>query len=209
MTNRTSPALQIVRQFLVRALATNGMSTVKIGESLHLSRSFTIKQAHILLKPRNAAERRILKIANENKAKLQRMGIGGLLGGEDIVTTLAGGERPKLGPLAERRAKVEKAAQKAKPTAKATSKPKAKVKAKPAAPATKEAKAPKPAPKAKKSSRQSKLPLDTAPPLKGKAMDRMLGSVAAKHIEQTDATIEDLLGTPAAEGVGDISNVPV
>lgn len=204
MTNRTSPALQIVRQFLVRAMATSGVSTVEIANALHLSRSFTIKQAHIVLKPRNAAERRILKIANEHKAKLQRMGVSGLLGGEDVITTLAGGERPKLGPLAERRAKAEKkAAKKAKP---ATKKAAAKKAAPKSAPKKASAPTPQPAPK----SAPKKPAAKTAPPLKGKKMDRMLGAVAVKHVEQTSATIEDLLSdTGAPPPAADISNVPV
>ena len=207
MSNRASPALQIVRQFLVRALASSGEPTVNIAATLGLSRSFTIKQAHIALKPRNAAERRILKVANEHRAKLQRMGISGLLGGEDIVTTLAGGERPKLGPLAERRAKREKAEKKTakKPTPKKSAPKKAPTKA-PEKKAPKPKDPPKAAPKQKAppkaksnaaakaaETRAAKKPKEKVPAAAPETKPE--GKPAAP--DPVAATIEDLLGDEA------------
>lgn len=106
---RTSPAFQILRQFLVRTLASQKVPTVDIAKKLGISRSFAIKQAVISLKARTPDEKRILKLAREHENAIRRAGLIFLTGGEDIVTELAGGERAKLGPLAERRAKRAKA----------------------------------------------------------------------------------------------------
>jgi hypothetical protein len=105
---RVAPAFHLLRQFVVHFMAHDGVPTLEIAEKLGHVRSFVIKQTHIVLKPRNALERRILKLAGEHAAALKRRGFTGLLGAVDIETTLAGGERPKLGPLDERRAKRAK-----------------------------------------------------------------------------------------------------
>jgi hypothetical protein len=120
---RVAPAFYVLRQFAIMAAAAADVSTVDIAKALDVDRSFVIRQTTITLKPRTPAERRILKLAEAHGAALKRRGLGTLLtGGEDIEITLAGGERQKLGPLAERRA-AKAAAAKA-PKAKAPAKPK-------------------------------------------------------------------------------------
>ena len=105
---RTAPAFQIIRQFLVKTMATQGVPTVDIAKKLGISRSFAIKQAVISLRARTPDEKRIQKVAREHEAAIRRAGLGFLMGAEDIVTELAGGERPKLGPLAERRKRKDR-----------------------------------------------------------------------------------------------------
>lgn len=185
---RVSPALQVVRQFVVRALAGAGTPTTEIAKALGLSRSYTIKQATIALKPRTAAEKRILKVAAEHEAKLKRAGVSGLLGGEDITTTLAGGERPKLGPL---KARQEKRAKKAPAKKVATPKAPAKrrVKTNSVVEAVKALPKEKPAPTAKARVRK----------LKPKASDLKAPLPAQKlsqdaHEESAQATMDDILG---------------
>lgn len=147
---RVNPAFYVLRQIAIHAAAKAGVATIAIAKALGIDRSYVIRQRTLMLKPRTPAERRILKLAGEHLPVIRRAGLGGLLGGADIETTLAGGERPKLGPLAERRAKrvEEKGAKKAKAAPKAKkAEPKAKAPAKAA-----------PKPPAKKVTPKVKLP---------------------------------------------------
>ena len=120
---RCAPAFHILRQFIIHALAKEGVPTVEIARRLGHVRSFVIKQTTITLKPRTPLERRILKLAEVHGAMLKRAGLLGLTAGVDIETVLAGGERPKLGTLASRRAaskttKTKRARKRSKPNAK-------------------------------------------------------------------------------------------
>lgn len=145
---RTSIALMLLRQLTIHAMAAAKVPTAEIAKAFDLNRSFVIKQATLMRKPRNADERRIVKVAQDYEAAIRRAGFSGLLKtDEDTTVVLAGGERPKLGKLADRQAKRAKAEAKApKPKAPA----KLKVKATPTPKVAKpKVKAEKPAPAAK------------------------------------------------------------
>lgn len=105
MPARISPAFFVLRGLLIHKFAAAGTPTAEIAKALGVNRSYIIRQTTVELKPRTPAERRILKHAAEHQGAITRLGFGGLFRGEDITTILAGGERAKLGPLAERRAK--------------------------------------------------------------------------------------------------------
>lgn len=102
----------VIRRILVAAMAKAKVPTVEIADKLGVVRSFVIKQRTLKLKPTNPAERKIAKLATSDEFApyFSRSGFKGLLAGEDVETVLAGGERPALGPLAERRAKAPKPA---------------------------------------------------------------------------------------------------
>lgn len=127
---RTQPAFQIIRQVLIHAMAKKDVATLDIAKKLDHSRSFVIKQVKLALKPRTASERRLLKVAAEFESTFKSMGLSGLLRAEDVDTVLAGGERPKLGPLTERRAAAKKAPKPAKPAKAKTPRPAKPAKAK-------------------------------------------------------------------------------
>jgi hypothetical protein len=134
---RTSIALMLLRQLTIHAMAAAKVPTAEIAKAFDLNRSFVIKQATLVRKPRNADERRIVKVAQDYEAAIRRAGFSGLLKtDEDTTVVLAGGERPKLGKLVDRQAKRAKAETKA-PTKPKVSKPKVKapVKAKASKPA--------------------------------------------------------------------------
>jgi hypothetical protein len=167
---RVSPAIQVLRQFVVREMAKKKMPTTEIADRLGVSRSFVIKQAHIRLRAVIPAEKRVLKAAAEFEHSLRRAGVAALMGGTDIITELAGGPRPKLGPLAERRAKSAKSTPRIPRVPKVPKVPKVRVPKTPAAPK---------APKVPKVPAMPKIAEN--PPLSGSAFDRMLGAVAVKH----------------------------
>lgn len=153
--DRVSPAFDVLRGFLIAIMAKAKVPTSEIADRMGHDRSYIIRRTTLQLAPRTPNEGRILALAKEYESQLRRMGVIGLLGGEDIVATLAGGERPKLGPLEERRAaKAAAAAEKAKAPkstpkkdAKPAKEPKASKPAKPAKPTPAPKKDAKPAPK--------------------------------------------------------------
>ncbi len=169
---RTAPAFQIIRQFLVKTLAQQKVPTVDIAKKLGISRSFAIKQAVIALRARTPDEKRIQKVAREHEAAIRRAGLAFLMGGEDIVTELAGGERPKLGPLAERRKRKDRQGAAAPRTPRAKSKagtPPTKAKPKGGAP---KKKATPPKPKAKEGAPKAKPTPTSAKRNEGAAKER-------------------------------------
>lgn len=188
---RVSPAFYTLRGAVIHLMAREkDTTTVEIAKRLGVNRSYVIRQTTLALKARTAAERRILKLAQEREGQIKRMGLGGLLGNEDVTTVLPGGERPKLGSLEARRAAKAKPAT---PKAKKESAPKpapakpakvAKVKApKP----VKEPKTAKPAPEPAKAAKKAKKPkarkLSPAVPVEPLAAG-------------TGVTAEDILGAP-------------
>ena len=104
MPARISPAFFVLRGLLIHKMAGAGTPTADIAKAFGINRSYVIRQTTVELKPRTPAERRILKHATEHQGSITRLGFGGLFRAEDITTILAGGERAKLGSLAERRA---------------------------------------------------------------------------------------------------------
>lgn len=192
---RVSPAFYVLRGLAIHFAARAEMPTADIAAALDVNRSYVIRQTTLSLKARTPHERRIAKLAAQFEGQITRAGFKGLLGNEDIDTTLAGGERPKLGPLAERKAAKSNTAKPkaAKPKAPAkkvakVAKPKAaptKVNGKPAKPV-----AAKPAPKAAKAPKPKALKALKAPKPE-----------TLKLAEQ--ATAEDILGNGGADPAPD------
>lgn len=86
---RATPAFHIIRALCIRALAAKGETTESIAKRFGVNRSFIIKQATIVLKPRTDKERLILKVARSLAADID-FTFNDMLNGADIKTTLAG-----------------------------------------------------------------------------------------------------------------------
>jgi hypothetical protein len=97
---RATPAFNLIRAFCIREFARQGKTTEEIANIFQVDRSFIIKQATIVLKPRTDKERVILKVARA-LATTSRVLHGpvfvDLLTGEDIKTPLAGVKTPQKG----------------------------------------------------------------------------------------------------------------
>jgi len=97
---RATPAFNIIRAFCIREFARQGKTTEEIANIFQVDRSFIIKQATIVLKPRTDKERVILKVAwalvNISEA-FADFSFSDLLTGEDIKTPLAGAKTPQTG----------------------------------------------------------------------------------------------------------------
>ncbi len=97
---RATPAFHIIRALCIRALAAKGETTEAIAKRFGVNRSFIIKQATIVLKPRTDKERTILKVAKTLAADID-FTFNDMLSGADIKTTLAGSvktAKPKAKP---------------------------------------------------------------------------------------------------------------
>ena len=90
---RASSAFYIMRALCIRALAAKGETTEAIAKRFGVNRSFIIKQATIVLKPRTDKERLILKVAKTLAADID-FNFSVLLSGTDIKTILAGSVKP-------------------------------------------------------------------------------------------------------------------
>lgn len=186
----------LLRAVLVRVLAKRDVPTVKIAELLGVNRSYVIKLATIPMAPRNAQEKKLLSLAqaSANANAIARLGLIGLTKGVDLVTTLAGGERPKLGTLAERAAK---AAAKSARTPRAPKQAPAPIKAAPAprpAPAPAPKTAPAPARRAKTKSvpaPSNKLPSVASSAARDRARDAARAQRAARGMPVHTPTIAD------------------
>lgn len=86
---RATPAFHIIRALCIRELAFQGKTTEEIAALFGVNRSFIIKQATIILKPRTDKERTILKVA-KSIAHGINLNFDDLLAGEDLKTELAG-----------------------------------------------------------------------------------------------------------------------
>jgi hypothetical protein len=215
---RASSAFFLIQSILISMMTKAGTSTADIAAKLEVDRSYVIRLASdgVVMAPTNAREQHLFNLATSEEfaRKFQNMGLKGLLVGENTLITLAGGERPKLGPLADRRAakeakasaqpslpepKAEKPAKvaRAPKTAKVPEPPPAAVGAKVAkvAKAPKAAKVPDPvpaeAPKAKKKAAEPpKAP--KAPKAEKPASKRAKGRVIDEAIRDT-ATADDIM----------------
>lgn len=120
---RASNAFFLMQSVLISLMTkTNPPTpTAEIAERLGMDRSYVIRLAAegVVLAPANEREQRLFDIATSDEfaPKFQRLGLKGLLGGENVAITLAGNmeaPRPKLGPLdARKEAKAAKAETKA------------------------------------------------------------------------------------------------
>lgn len=94
---RATPAFHIIRALCIRALAAKGETTESIAKRFGVNRSFIIKQATIVLKPRTDKERLILKVARSLAADID-FTFNDMLNGADIKTTLAGSVKAAKAP---------------------------------------------------------------------------------------------------------------
>jgi hypothetical protein len=97
-TQRATPAFNLIRALCIRELAFQGKTTEEIANIFQVDRSFIIKQATIVLKPRTDKERVILKVARAlatTSRALHGLVFVDLLTGEDIKTPLAGAKTPQ------------------------------------------------------------------------------------------------------------------
>lgn len=92
---RVTPAFHIIRALCIRALAAKGETTETIAKRFGVNRSFIIKQATIVLKPRTDKERAILKVARSLAAGID-FTFNDMLSGADIKTTLAGAAKARV-----------------------------------------------------------------------------------------------------------------
>lgn len=175
---RASNAFFLMQSILIHMLTkTNPPTpTAEIAERLGMDRSYVIRLAAdgVVLAPANEREQRLFDIATSDEfaRKFQNLGLKGLLGGENIVITLAGNveaPRPKLGPLdARKEAKAAKATAKANTASEpapepAQDAPKAKRGRKPKEAAPEPAPEPQPAPKKASKPRKAKAAPEPAP----------------------------------------------
>lgn len=175
--SRVSAPFAVVRAAIINVLASQKppMPTQKIAEKLGINRSYVIRLQSLSVKPVTPAEKRIAKAAAELGPALQRLGMGFIFK-DDIVTTLAGGERPPV---------KAKSPPKAKPKAAAKSQPKAKPKGAAKPKAAKPKAAAKSPPKA-----ATKSP----PKVKPKAKPKAPKAAPAAQGEQPALPIDDLIG---------------
>jgi hypothetical protein len=95
---RATPAFNLIRAFCIREFARQGKTTEEIANIFQVDRSFIIKQATIVLKPRTDKERVILKVARalvNTSKEIAGFSFSDLLTGEDIKTPLAGVKTPQ------------------------------------------------------------------------------------------------------------------
>ena len=124
-TERVSPPFSLIQGLLIHFMAKAGMATTDIANALGVHRSYVIRSTEVVFEPTNEREQALLVLAADYLPKFQNLGLKGLLSGTNIATTLAGGEREKLGSLEERRAAKAKAAAENPEKAKGSRKPKA------------------------------------------------------------------------------------
>jgi hypothetical protein len=189
----------LLRQLVIFAMAAKKVPTTEIAKALNLNRSFVIKQTSLTRRPRNPDESRIVKLAQDHEGYIRRMGFAGLLNTEDMSCVLAGGERPKLGPLATRKAAKAKAPKPAPKAVKAAPKAvKAAPKAKAPKPAPKPAKAAsKPAPKAK----AVKAPKAVAKPVLKPVLKPAPKAKAVKTPKPVKAAVKGKTSKPKLDGL--------
>lgn len=101
---RASSAFYIMRALCIRELAARGETTEDIAKRFGVNRSFIIKQATIVLKPRTPKEAAILKVARSLATGIS-FTFEDMLTGADIKTTLAGAARPPKSAKAPAKAK--------------------------------------------------------------------------------------------------------
>jgi hypothetical protein len=97
---RATPAFNLIRALCIREFARQGKTTEEIANIFQVDRSFIIKQATIVLKPRTDKERVILKVARAlatTSRALVDFSFSDLLTGEDTKTPLAGVKTPQKG----------------------------------------------------------------------------------------------------------------
>ncbi len=112
-TDRVSPPFRLLQMLLIKFLAAEGVTTADIASRLDVNRSYVIRlvEAGLTMVPASPREKTLFDLATDTYAnKVQQMGLKGLLANVDHPIVLAGGERPKLGSLVERRAAQAEAA---------------------------------------------------------------------------------------------------
>jgi hypothetical protein len=93
---RCAPTFYVVRAFCIHFLAEQGMPTEEIAQRLGVNRSFVIKQASLVMKPRTAQEKRIFDMAKTMSESFRLANIDGLLFGRDLTTKLVGRTTPAV-----------------------------------------------------------------------------------------------------------------